>query len=95
MKQSPTTPSAPENLCHPFRELVGGDVQTTQDKCRRATTAVESTPETAQKPRSASQEGLEHCFQSPDKGGPSVVLIILAGDIITIVFALLWLFRWR
>jgi len=34
-------------------------------------------------------------FQSPDKGGPSVVLIILAGDIITIVFALLWLFRWR
>jgi hypothetical protein len=32
--------------------------------------------------------------QHSDKG-PLVVLMILAGDIITIAFVLLWLLRWR
>jgi hypothetical protein len=71
---------------------VNGDLQTTRDECRRAMTAVESTPEADEKAGSVSQqEPLQHVPQ-PDKS-PLVVLMILAGDIITIAFVLLWLIR--
>lgn len=72
-----------------------GDLQTTRDECRRAMTVVETVPEMDAKSRSASPKGPLQCFQQPDKGRPLVVLMILAGDIITITFVWLWLFRWR
>jgi len=43
--------------------------------------------------RDDQEEQLGH--QRIERGGPMVVLTILAGDIITITFVLLWLFRWR
>lgn len=58
-------------------------------------TAVESAPEIDAQARPASPKGPLQYFQLPNKGNPSVVLMILAGDIITITFVLLWLFRWR
>jgi hypothetical protein len=51
--------------------------------------------ETNEKDRSTSQMALPQYLQQTDKGSPLVVLMILAGDIITIAFVLLWLFRWR
>jgi hypothetical protein len=95
MKQTPTTPPAREDFPRPFPTLVSGDLQTTRDKCRRAMTDVESVPEADEKVGSALQEGSMQNFQQMDNGSPLVVLMILAGDIITIMFALLWLFRWR
>jgi hypothetical protein len=72
-----------------------GDLQTTRDECRRAMTAVESAVEIDAKARSASQKEPLQYFPQPNKGSPLVVLMILAGDIITITFVLLWRFRWR
>jgi hypothetical protein len=95
MKQTPTTPPAPGKLLRPLRMLVSGDLQTTGDEYRRAMTVVESGAEADEKVGFASQEGSTQYFQQMDKGSPLVVLVILAGDIITITFALLWLFRWR
>jgi hypothetical protein len=52
-------------------------------------------PETDENAHSASQKELPQYLQQTDKGRPSVVLMILAGDIIAIAFVLLWLCRWR
>jgi hypothetical protein len=60
----------------------------------KQTPTMPSAPETDAKARAASQKGLPY-FQQPDKGTPLAALMILAGDIITIAFVLLWLFRWR
>jgi hypothetical protein len=57
-------------------------------------TAEEAVPKTGEKTRSVSQEGLSQYFPRPDKR-PLVVLMVLAGDVITIAFVLLWLIRCR
>jgi hypothetical protein len=51
--------------------------------------------ETDEKIRTASQSGHLQYSQQTDKGSPLVVFVILAGDIITVAFVMLWLFRWR
>jgi hypothetical protein len=52
-------------------------------------------PETDEKAHSTSQTEIPQCLQQTDKGSPSVVLMILAGDIIAIAFVVLWVVRWR
>jgi hypothetical protein len=70
------------------------DLQTIREECRLAMTAEEPAPETDQKAGSVSpQEPLQYVQQS--NKGPLVILMVLAGDIITIAFVLLWLIRCR
>jgi hypothetical protein len=71
------------------------DLQTTREECRLVMTAEASAPESNAMALPASPKGPPQHFQLPDKGRPVVVLLILAGDIITITFVLVWLFRWR
>jgi len=52
-------------------------------------------PETDEKARSASRQELPQYLRQTDKGSSLVVLMVLAGDIITIAFVLLWLFHLR
>jgi hypothetical protein len=52
-------------------------------------------PERDEKADTALQNGSPPYFQQPHKGSPLVALVVLAGDIVTIVFVLLWMFRWR
>jgi hypothetical protein len=73
----------------------GSDLQRTREECRLAMTVVESVPETKATAPTVSPLGPPPQFQFPDKGRPLVVLLVLAGDIITIAFVLLWVFRWR
>ena len=74
---------------------ISSDLQTTREKCRLAMTAEESAPKTDDMALPISPKGPPEYFQLPHKGSPLVVLLILAGDIITIAVVLLWLFCWR
>jgi hypothetical protein len=67
------------------------DLEIVQKECRLVMMAGESVPETDKTAHSAPQP---EPLPQRDKG-PLVVLMILAGDITTLAFVLLWLFRCR
>jgi hypothetical protein len=75
---------------------VNGDIQTTRNECGRAMTAVDSGSETVGGIHLTSRkEPLQYFFQQPHRNSPWVVIMILAGDIITVSLVLFWLFRRR
>jgi hypothetical protein len=69
-------------------------LQMIREECRLAMTSEGPAPKADEKAHPASPEGLLQYLPQPDKG-PLVVLMVLAGDIITIAFVLLWLIRCR